>query len=158
MINPFLVGEGIYLRPLEQADAASVAGWLNDPEVNRTILRAHPLSVKAEQLYIDRLAESEEDVNLGIVLVEGDRLIGVVGLHQFDWRSRHAAFGIVVGAKDVWGMGHGTEATRLMVQHAFKSLNLNRILREAIGMNDPAIKYSGKPRSLSTEERARLRR
>ena len=30
------------------------------------------------------------------------------------------------------------------------------ILREAIGMNDPAIKYSGKPRSLSTEERARL--
>ena len=31
------------------------------------------------------------------------------------------------------------------------------ILREAIGMNDPAIKYTGKPRSLSTEERARLR-
>lgn len=29
-------------------------------------------------------------------------------------------------------------------------------LREAIGMNDPAIMYTGKPRSLSTEERARL--
>jgi uncharacterized protein (DUF433 family) len=27
---------------------------------------------------------------------------------------------------------------------------------EAIGMNDPAIKYSGKPRPLSTEERVRL--
>ncbi len=31
------------------------------------------------------------------------------------------------------------------------------LLREAIGMNDPAIKYSGRPRPLSTEERARLR-
>ncbi len=31
------------------------------------------------------------------------------------------------------------------------------ILREARGMNDPAIKYSGRPRPLSTEERARLR-
>ncbi len=30
------------------------------------------------------------------------------------------------------------------------------IRREATGMNDPAIKYSGKPRSLSTEERVRL--
>ena len=30
------------------------------------------------------------------------------------------------------------------------------ILREGIGMNDTAIMYSGKPRSLSTEERARL--
>ncbi|HMF15095.1 MAG TPA: DUF433 domain-containing protein [Gemmataceae bacterium] len=30
------------------------------------------------------------------------------------------------------------------------------ILAEAIGMNDPAIKYTGRPRSLSTEERVRL--
>jgi hypothetical protein len=30
------------------------------------------------------------------------------------------------------------------------------ILAEAIGMNDPAIKLSGKPRTLSTEERVRL--
>ena len=30
------------------------------------------------------------------------------------------------------------------------------LLREAIGMNDPAIQRSGKPRSISTEERARL--
>jgi hypothetical protein len=27
---------------------------------------------------------------------------------------------------------------------------------EAIGMNDPTIKYSGRPRPLSTEERVRL--
>lgn len=31
-----------------------------------------------------------------------------------------------------------------------------QIRREAIGMNDPAIARSGKPRPLSTEERARL--
>jgi uncharacterized protein (DUF433 family) len=30
------------------------------------------------------------------------------------------------------------------------------LLAEAIGMNDPAIKYSGRPRALSTEERVRL--
>jgi hypothetical protein len=30
------------------------------------------------------------------------------------------------------------------------------VLAEAIGMNDPAIKLRGRPRSLSTEERVRL--
>src|SRR5438105_2638527 len=30
------------------------------------------------------------------------------------------------------------------------------LLAEATGMNDPAYKYSGKPRPLSTEQRARL--
>jgi hypothetical protein len=32
----------------------------------------------------------------------------------------------------------------------------DEVLAEAIGMNDPAIKRSGRPRSLSTEERVRL--
>jgi hypothetical protein len=30
------------------------------------------------------------------------------------------------------------------------------LLAEAIGMNDPAVKYGGKPRSLSSQERLRL--
>jgi uncharacterized protein (DUF433 family) len=32
----------------------------------------------------------------------------------------------------------------------------DEVLAEAIGMNDPAIKRSGRPRPLSTEERVRL--
>ncbi len=32
----------------------------------------------------------------------------------------------------------------------------DELLAEAIGMNDPAVKCSGRPRPLSTEERARL--
>ena len=32
----------------------------------------------------------------------------------------------------------------------------DELLAEAIGMNDPAIRYSGRPRPLSTEDRVRL--
>jgi hypothetical protein len=32
----------------------------------------------------------------------------------------------------------------------------DELLSEAIGMNDPAIRYSGRPRPFSTEERVRL--
>jgi RimJ/RimL family protein N-acetyltransferase len=35
--------------------------------------------------------------------------------------------GIAIGAKEFWGPGHGTEATRLLVDHAFATLNLHRV-------------------------------
>jgi hypothetical protein len=33
---------------------------------------------------------------------------------------------------------------------------LDELLAEAIGMNDPAVQHTGRPRPLSTEERVRL--
>ena len=34
---PYLVGAKVYLRPLEESDAAECWAWLNDPEVRRTL-------------------------------------------------------------------------------------------------------------------------
>src|SRR5436309_3320349 len=39
MKNPFLIGEKLYLRPLEQEDAPHIVPWFNDPDVRRTTLR-----------------------------------------------------------------------------------------------------------------------
>jgi uncharacterized protein (DUF433 family) len=38
----------------------------------------------------------------------------------------------------------------------WEDLRKDELLAEAIGMNDPAIQNSGRPRALSTEERVRL--
>jgi len=140
MINPFLIGTRLYLRPLENGDAATLAAYLNDPEVMSTLHRSHPLSVKAEQAFIDGLAQSQETLTLGTVLKENDYLIGVVGLHQFDWVNRHAGFGITIGARKEWGKGHGTEATALIVEHAFTTLNLNRVWLHVMAENERGIR------------------
>lgn len=126
MHNPFLTGTRIYLRPLEMGDAASFVTWFNDPEIARFLLRANPLTQAAEEAWLSQVLKSEDAI-LGIVLKEGDRLIGSTGLHQFDWRCRHAAFGISIGDRSLWGQGHGTEATTLILRHAFQTLNLNRV-------------------------------
>lgn len=126
MHNPFLIGSHIYLRPLERSDGPMLAPWLNDPEVNRTLRRCHPISLLDEDNYLAGLAGTE-NVHLGIALRRDDQLIGATGLHEINWRCRHTQFGIVVGDKSQWDKGHGTEATRLMVAHAFQTLNLNRV-------------------------------
>lgn len=49
-------------------------------------------------------------------------------------------FGIVIGEKDCWGKGYGTEVTRLMVWHGFQNLNLNRIWLNVYDFNPRGIR------------------
>jgi RimJ/RimL family protein N-acetyltransferase len=124
---PFLIGPTVYLRPLEREDARVLAPWFNDPELTRFLMQYRPMTVAEEEAYLARLADSATDLALGIALRATDRLIGATGLHQIDGRNRHASFGITIGNKSYWGKGHGGEATRLVVGHAFETLNLNRV-------------------------------
>lgn len=140
MNNPFLIGERIYLRPLEREDAPTVARWINDPEVNNTLLFQHPLSVQAEQEWIESNNSQREQITLGIVVREGERFIGVVGLKDKSERDRHVSFGIAIGDKEQWGKGYGTEATILMVDHAFRTMNLNRVMLNVLSENTRGIR------------------
>jgi RimJ/RimL family protein N-acetyltransferase len=127
MKNAYLIGETVYLRPLERADAAMAQGWLLDPEVRRQIRQYNPLTLQSEEEYIAKLGQSPHDVGLVIVLRGDDRPIGLCGLHDLDVKNRSVQLGILLGVKELWGKGHGTEATRLLIRHAFDTLNLNRV-------------------------------
>jgi RimJ/RimL family protein N-acetyltransferase len=127
LINPFLIGSKVYLRPLERADAPLLVPWMNDHEVTRNLRRYLPLSLREEEAFIEKLGKDEHGFVVGIASRETDRLLGGTGLHQIDFRNRHAQFGIFIGDNAEWGKGYGTEATWLMVKYAFETLNLNRV-------------------------------
>lgn len=139
MNNPYAVGERIYLRPLEPEDAPTAIRWFNDQDVARTIRMWHPLTQGVEARYIEELARSEHDVLLGICTRE-DQLIGVVGLHGFELKNRCGQFGIVIGEKEQWAKGYGTEATRLMVGVGFGTINLHRIWLEVFVENERGVR------------------
>jgi [ribosomal protein S5]-alanine N-acetyltransferase len=140
VINPFLIGDKVYLRPLEKADAPLIVPWFNDQEVIRTLLRYRPLTLREEEEYLDQVTRNEGNVILGIVLRETDRLIGATGLHKIDFRNRHSCFGILIGEKTEWGKGYGTEATGLVVRYAFETLNLNRVWLQAFEYNPSGLR------------------
>ena len=127
MKTPFLIGDRIYLRPLEREDAPLLEVFINDPEVTRTLSVYRPLNRQHEEEFIDGIAKSEHDIVLAIALKVDDRMIGTTGLHRLNFTDRRAAFGISIGAKDEWNKGYGTEAARLIVRYGFETLNLNRI-------------------------------
>ncbi len=140
MQAPYLVGEKVYLRALDRTDAPRVQKFLNDPEVRPTIASWRPITLESEIEWLDRMGRSENDVQLGIAVKDSDELVGVCALHQIDWRERSASFGIVIGEPLEWGKGYGTEATRLVTEHGFDRLNLNRIWLHVYTGNDRGIR------------------
>ena len=140
MKAPYLIGQLVYLRAIDSADAGELQAFINHPEVRRHIQAWRPASLENETEFIGRTGRSETDVVLGIARRNEDGLIGVCGLHQIDWQNRCAKFGIAIGVIEEWGKGYGTEATRLITGYGFDRLNLHRIELDVYSPNARGIR------------------
>jgi RimJ/RimL family protein N-acetyltransferase len=79
-------------------------------------------------------------LSLAVHVRDSNRLIGTCALSQLDSDNGSALYHITIGEKDAWGQGYGTEATRLMLDHAFGTLNLHRIGLSVFSFNERAIR------------------
>jgi len=124
-----IYGQKVRLRAIEREDIPHFVRWFNDPEVTRHLAAYMPMSRAAEEKWFERQLEDKNSVILGIEATDGDKpvLIGNIGLHRINWKDRQAVLGIVIGEKDYWNKGYGTDAIRALLDHAFRQMNLNRI-------------------------------
>ncbi len=138
MNNPFLIGERIYLRPLDEDDLGRCTRWINDPEVTAGLTMRFPKNAAREREWLTAQYGDQHNVLLGIVLRDGDRHIGNCGLHRIDWINRSAVFGIMIGEKSEWNKGYGTEAARLLISYGFYQLGLHRVELQVYAYNGRA--------------------
>jgi ribosomal-protein-alanine N-acetyltransferase len=137
-----LINEGttIYLRELTENDANDAyCKWLNDPVVNK-YLETRKATIEDLRKYIHLKKESPNCVFFGIFLKENDKHIGNVKLEPIDFERKTSYFGILIGEKEQWGKGIGTEATRLAVEYAFNVLHLKEVKLGVIAENKAAIR------------------
>ena len=149
----FLLGERVALRALTPADVdGPYLGWVNDPEVCR--LNSHHLFpyTRPEALeWVEALAGRRDALVLAITM--DGRHVGNISLQGIDPVGRTAELAIVLGDRSVWGQGIGLEAARLLVDHGFTALNLNRVacgtlaanvamrrLAERLGMREEGVR------------------
>ncbi len=144
-----IVGERVRFRGVERGDIPKFVTWLNDPDVIQGLLIHYPLSQADEEGWFDRLLTRPTDERvMGIEArelepgggAESWKLIGTVAFDHIDWRVHMAEFGIMIGEKDYWNQGYGTDAVRLLLHHGFNTLNLNRIFLHVFTTNPRAIR------------------
>lgn len=127
MRNPILIGERIYLRPLEKSDAEKYATW--SAEENERFWDDEgrlPVSQLQAEKWLTESFESEPPsyVEFGVCVKDDDRLIGDVGFYDIDYVNRTAETGSYIGDVSARGQGYGPEAKHLILEYAFDHLQL----------------------------------
>ncbi len=136
MFGPVLKGTKVTLRPPQEKEPALFVEWFADTEVTRFLGTAFPMSLQQEEDFVKRIGESKNDV-WWMIEAEG-RAIGASGIHRIDWINGHAITGTVIGEKDCWRKGYGSEAMALRTEYAFRQLNLHKLKSGAFMENEPS--------------------
>lgn len=121
--------ERLLLRPLREADAATLFGIFSDPRVTRYLSRpAWPsITTAHERIARDIAAMSAGDYAcFGIERVNDSKLLGECSLFNLNPQCRRAEVGYTM-AFDAWGQGYMNEALRSLLEIGFSRLALNRV-------------------------------
>lgn len=155
MKNVFIEGRRIHLRVLQPSDVdGNYINWFNDAEVCRyNSHHVYPYTKSDAQEYIEKVRKAKDVLVLAIV-TKGGCHIGNVSLQKISLVNRSAEFAIIIGEQKFWGKGFAKEASRLLIEHGFKQMNLNRIYCGTSADNVPMQELA---RSLGMKREGRRR-
>ena len=124
------------LRPLNENDATErYANWVNDPEVNEfTQARYTPQTVNTVLEFI-KSYDNRSRFLWGIFPKDEPSLH--IGNHtlQVWWRHRTARLGIMIGDKSFWGRDVAQQTRTCVLDHAFNTLGLHKVLGGGLSTN-----------------------
>ncbi|HYX11472.1 MAG TPA: GNAT family protein [Candidatus Acidoferrum sp.] len=136
-----LVGERVVLRRHAPENLDAFRRWYGDPEVARlTRYQDGPMRVDEIDRFFTARVIGVDSLTLAVHLRSDERLIGSCAFSQLDSDNGTGLYHITIGEKDCWGQGYGTEATRLMLAHAFDTLGLHRVGLTVFAFNERAIR------------------
>lgn len=138
-----LVGDRIYLSPVAYTEEAvdKFTGWMNDFNVTDYINGSSDITTYLnEREWLDRASRRIDVKDFNIIDIKTNKLIGSVGLAKFNYISRSATLGIFIGDDEYRSNGYGTEAIKLVLEFAFKYLNLHSVSLDLIEVNEKAHK------------------
>jgi RimJ/RimL family protein N-acetyltransferase len=137
-----ILGDKVALGPLRRDLLPTYTRWMNDFEVIRTLgVPVQPMTAEAEEAWFERASRSDGSlVHFTIYERATLRPVGNTGLDPIDRRHQTATFGILIGEKDCWGKGYGTETTRLMLDYAFNLLGVHNVMLSVFSYNERGIR------------------
>jgi len=137
-----LVGERVCLRGVRDEDLPRLARWEMDPARMATLSNwVVPPSEAAAKERIARWCANDKD-NAGFAieaLADPPVLVGNIHLWGARPKDRCATLGIAL-AREYIGRGYGTDATRVIVDYAFREMGLHRIQLAVAPFNRAGIR------------------
>lgn len=139
-----IVGENIYLRPMEMGDVQNKVNWINDPNVSDSGFLDYPVSVLSTENWLKKASMDSTRKDFIICFKSNDNPIGYAGLKNIDFRNSKAESYLGIGAKEYWGKGIGYDVKKALLLYSFNHLMLNKVYSYHLADNLPMIKINVK--------------
>jgi RimJ/RimL family protein N-acetyltransferase len=134
-----IAGEHVILRAFEREDAERCYRWMNDPDIVRTLKSRYPIAFQNEVEWLDRAMHPGSAERQYAIERKDDRShIGNASIHDIDWVSRTAWFGLFIGEPSAWNRGFGSDAIQTLVRFAFEEMNLLKLRINIFNYNERA--------------------
>lgn len=129
------------LREHTEANRDPFIRWYRDHEIAQLLRHdLEPLSQREANAYFSSIIMplSQRGQCWAIHRRESGALIGTAAITDLNDQRQTCLFRIVIGEKDAWGHGFGTEATRLVAQEVFETLPVTTVRLEVFAHNPRA--------------------
>jgi RimJ/RimL family protein N-acetyltransferase len=134
-----IAGEHVILRAFEREDAERCYRWMNDPNIVRTLKSRYPIAFQNEIEWLDGAIHASASERHFAIERKDDRThIGNASIHDIEWVSRVASFGLFIGEPTAWNRGFGSDAIRTLMRFAFDEMNLRKLRINVFDYNDRA--------------------
>lgn len=136
-------GEKVVLRSYREEDIDVALKYVNDKELKRYLVNNIPFPMtkwEEEEWVKSQKANSEGLYNFAIEDIESNKYIGGCGIQNVNWLVRVATVGIMIGDKDYWGRGYGTDAMKVLIDFIFNDMNMSKIRLSVFSFNERARK------------------
>lgn len=135
-----LYGEKVNLIKITKEYTDLIVKWRNSESVRNNFIFQGELTSEMHNDWLDnKVAKGEVDQFIIIDKSTGEP-IGSTFLKDIDRINDKAEFGIFIGEENFRSKGYGTEATKIICEYGFKTLDLNKIMLRVVSTNEAAIK------------------
>jgi RimJ/RimL family protein N-acetyltransferase len=134
--KPTLRGSLVVLRPVHAADAGALAAI--DTETLRLTGTRQRVPVAAIERWYASRGGLDDRLDLSIVELATGEWVGEVVLHDLEPDDRSCRFRILLARPGLYDRGLGTEASSLVLAHAFETVGLHRVELEVLAVNPRA--------------------
>lgn len=122
-------------------DSKLMEVWHRDTEFFRLAYgrMAEPWSAKAIKDRLERHGGDPSGTLFSIRTLADNKLIGQMGMY-LEQPHGDGYVWILIGERDYWGKGYGSDAMRVMLRYGFTELNMHRVSLRTFGFNARAIR------------------
>lgn len=133
-------GERVALGPMRRELLPLYYRWANDFIVERGNGAVFvPITLAEQEAALNAQSSNRQMIRFTVYERSSMRPIGITMLNDISRWHGTAEFAIMLGERDAWGKGYGTETTRLLLDYAFTACGLHNVMLKVHAFNERAI-------------------